>query len=194
MIEEYKLFPTLVTRTKNLLTAQQCLDVFEYIKTLDMGNHEAIQNGKSTFDPKCFLLPNIEQNVESCKDICNVVVENIKEYISRTDFKIIEIANSWANIQNEDSVLQTHTHPLSTLSGALYVNVDKDSSKLFFDNPNPFLHVTNLGNVGSEYTCRSFGFELEIGDLVLFPSWLLHGSGGQPNLTKDRCVISFNTL
>jgi uncharacterized protein (TIGR02466 family) len=195
MTEEYRLFPTLVTKTSGVLNAQQCADVFAYIKSLYMTEHGAIEgDAKSSHETnQIYLLDDIVTNVDSCKGIRDDIIKVVKDYKERSQFNIKAIDNSWSNIQDEGSVLTQHTHPLSVISGALYVYVDGDSSKLCFDNPNPYTRFTNaLGD--SEFTYGSFWLTPSMGDLILFPSWLSHGSGHTPNNTKGRTVISFNTI
>ncbi len=36
-------------------------------------------------------------------------------------------------------------------------------------------------------------FKPEIGDLILFPGWLMHGSHNDINLSEERIALSFNT-
>jgi uncharacterized protein (TIGR02466 family) len=105
-----------------------------------------------------------------------------------------EIANSWVNIQNEGSILETHSHASSHLSGAIYLNVDDNSSKLYFFNPNQLLLYTSLDDKKFTPFNNSYIFlKPQIGDLIIFPSWLLHGSFRDVNYTKNRMVVSFNT-
>jgi uncharacterized protein (TIGR02466 family) len=83
-------------------------------------------------------------------------------------------------------------HPGSSISGVLYLKVDKNSSKIYFYNPNPYNVILrkkqhNINNY--EYMF----FQPEIGDLILFPSWLKHGSDVDENMSEERIALSFNT-
>jgi uncharacterized protein (TIGR02466 family) len=195
MTEEYRLFPTLVTKTSNVLNAQQRADIFAYVRGLHMTEHGALQGtAKSTHATnKIYLLNDIAEDIESCRGIREDITKLVEEYAGLSKFKVKALDNSWTNTQEEGSVLVQHTHPLSVVSGALYIHVDEESSKLCFDNPNPYIKFTTASDNG-EFTHGSFWFAPDAGDLILFPSWLSHGSGNTTNNTKERTVISFNTI
>jgi uncharacterized protein (TIGR02466 family) len=85
-------------------------------------------------------------------------------------------------------------HANSILSGSLYINVDNESSKLYFDNPNQFIKYFEYNYQElTDYNFEYFYITPKVGDLVIFPSWLTHGSNGEQNNTENRTVISFNT-
>ena len=44
----------------------------------------------------------------------------------------------------------------------------------------------------TEYSSQNVKFMPTVGDLILFPSWLEHGSD-KKNQSKERIVLSFNT-
>lgn len=195
--EGYKLFPTLVVRLNSFLDKQQCADIFAYLKVLDMGEHNAIVgDGKSSFNEgKSYVLADIAKDVASCKNIINDLQKAVEDYAAESRLVISGLGNSWANIQSEGSQLNQHTHPACAIAGALYINTDADSSRLCFDNPNPLVSFTRyLEGEPSEFSFATFCFTPKIGDLILFPSWLRHGSDGEVNKTKDRTVISFNVV
>ena len=103
----------------------------------------------------------------------------------------LDICNTWINIQNKDSVLKFHTHPNSEVSGALYLNVGDDAGSITFMNPNPYVKYQHY-ETENDYNAKSFWIKPNSGDLILFPSWLEHGSFG--NKMDGRMCISFNTL
>ena len=186
------LFPTLVTRTSAFLNEEQCAEVFEYLKKVKMYPHGTVQGGKSSHKAKGEdIFNDIANTIKSCMNIRYEVLDALNKYSVATGIVYTDISNSWANIQDEGSTLAVHTHPLSALSGALYINVDEHSSKLSFYNPNPFVTFTQHSSTGSDYVYDSYWLNLNKGDLIIFPSWLRHGSYGV-NKTKDRTVISFN--
>ena len=145
------------------------------------------------------------KNFEKIKDIAkrgwpnqgkysNRLENKISEYSSTIGLRNQKISNSWFNIQQKGSVLKTHLHANSVLSGALYVNVDENSTKLYFNNPNNFIKYFEYYHDSlTDYNFEYFYISPNIGDLVIFPSWLEHGSNGDTNNTVDRTVLSFNT-
>ena len=106
------------------------------------------------------------------------------------------MTNSWFNLQSEGSVLRQHNHPFSVISAALFVNAPKNCSKLYFENPNPHIEFNyRLDEKGRDESLYEYWhFEPESGDLVIFPSWLKHGSMYEKNNSTDRLVISVNSV
>ena len=88
--------------------------------------------------------------------------------------------DSWCNIQGEDSTLDFHNHPNSVVSGVIFLKADENSSKLVFQNP------TSLTKEIHQITPTK-------GLMVMWPSYLRHGSGDSINKSKERIVLSFNT-
>ena len=113
--------------------------------------------------------------------------------LSNALIKNIDINDCWFNVQQKGSQLIKHTHPNATLSGALYINVDNNSSPIYFYNPVGFLDYTYIKEY-TDYTFNWFKFNPNPGDLIIWPSWLSHGSNTNINETDDRIVISFNAL
>jgi hypothetical protein len=87
------------------------------------------------------------------------------------------ISHVWLNIQPKNSVLtpHTHLHKNCVMSGSLYLKVDDGSSAIKFS------HV-------EKYIVKP-----ELGMLLIFPSWLVHGGHGD-NLSDERIVLSFNVV
>lgn len=197
MIEAYNLFPTCVFSMKSFLTMDQSKDIESYILNnvddLKLKSHTAIEGkGMSSHNFGVNFLDDIKDNVSSCKNIKHEIFKVMKEYENSTGLLINDISNSWFNIQENGSELLEHSHPLSIVSGSIYINVDQDSSSLHFSNPNPYNNFQEISHY-TEYTFRNYWFKPEIGQLLLFPSWLRHGSNREVNNTPNRIVVGFNT-
>jgi len=192
--ESIGLFPTLVMRTNNFLTESQCEEVFAYIKKMKMNHHGAVIGGMSTHEGgNEDVLLEISKTIKSCMNIRYEILDELKKYSATSSIDFNKLGNSWANIQDVGGTLLPHTHSLSSMSGALYINIDEHSSKLNFHNPNPFVSFTNSDMVSSYFMHRTYWIEAKKGDLLIFPSWLQHSSHA-PNKTSDRTVISFNAI
>ena len=186
------LFSVPVTIVKEFLSTEESKDFFLHVinNKINFANHGSLtgdslstHGGTKYFfsDPKMFSL---KERVQDQLDIFS----NISGFAKST------ITNSWVNIQNEGSTLETHSHATSHLSGAIYLNVDDNSSKLYFFNPNQLLLYSSLDDTKFTPFNNTYAFlKPSIGDLVIFPSWLLHGSFRDVNNTKNRMVVSFNT-
>jgi uncharacterized protein (TIGR02466 family) len=185
-------FPTLITVTK-LLSKSQCQDIVKYVKTLtNTHTHNLIDGeGISNFGIRYNLIKDISDSVDSCSTLLNDIDLHLKSYMEITGIMHFAIDRSWMNIQGIGSKLLKHSHPGSFITGALYIEVDENSSNLEFDTPNPFISHTPIIKQ-TKYTNKSFNISPEPGTLLIFPSWLLHGAG-TINQTKERIVISFNS-
>jgi len=187
------LFPTLVMRTNSFLDKSQCEEVFKFVKNVKMESHGALRGGgvSSHRGDKEDVILAISNNIKSCMNIRYEILDALNKYSSTSGIVYTEVTNSWVNIQDVGSTLLPHTHPIASLSGALYIKIDEHSSKLNFHNPNPFATFTNNNSVGSDYMYNTYWVEAKSGDLLIFPSWLQHSSHAV-NKTPDRTVISLN--
>ena len=186
----FNLFPTLVIQYANVISELERENIFNTLKKRSTNSHTSIIEGTSSY------------NMSENKDLVNIFAleerlqERLDNYTQETGIFDQKICQSWFNIQNVGSQLSEHCHAGSTLSGALYINVDGVQNSLCFQNPNPMIesvwnaHVQSLTPYNFKYTL----FTPKNGDLFIFPSWLTHGSYYQSNQTPDRMVISFNTI
>jgi hypothetical protein len=90
------------------------------------------------------------------------------------------VSQSWCTIQGPDSKLKYHKHPQSIISGIIYLKVDDNSSKLVFQNP------TSMEGETKEITPTK-------GLMLMWPSFLMHGSGTTINKSEERIILGFNT-
>jgi uncharacterized protein (TIGR02466 family) len=184
---KFSLFPTLVLYFPQFIDSKECDKIFRLLKTKKLDNHPSLIKGKSSHNF------NVDTDILSETSIDLSIP--IKEYSEQSKIKIEnKIVSSWCNIQDKESILKEHLHPNSVISGAIFINVDSKSSKLYFHNPNPFVYYTITNKPVNEYTHEWYSLAPKKGDLVLFPSWLKHGSNQDKNFSNNRTVISFNTI
>jgi len=195
----YELFPTLVTKVEKFISEDQCTEIFNFLigKKKELEHHDCLSGeGLSTYisGKRQNILKDISKEIKNCKNIVSNVENFIIDYAKETGYSSdkIFITDSWFNVQNKNSKLFKHAHFKSEISGGLYIKADENSSMLYFYNPNPFVFFTEINNT-TKYACKPQGFKPSSGDLVIFPSWLFHGSNNSKNQTVDRTVISFNT-
>jgi len=183
-----KVFPTLIKYVSDFLNKKECNEVINLTLNKKLSSHlSLIGEAKSTHGLNSNILSKVNSNI--IKKIQNKIDEYAVDYGVRK----LKLDNSWINIQNKNSVLNKHSHPDSIVSGALYLKVDKNSSKIYFYNPNTYLTFVNVFKQ-TEFSCENYYFIPQIGDLILFPSWLMHGSNEEKNNSTERMVLSFNTL
>ena len=179
-------FPILIKYIEDFITEEESSSLMSFINTIDTSSHKALEgSAASSFTTNDNILDNFINLKEKIADISN-------KYCIEYGLKSVNIFNSWINIQNKGSILNKHTHPFSVISGALYINKDKDASNLYFHNPNPFLPITEKSDTITPYTCENVSIKAKNNSLILFPSWLSH-STQEPNNMDNRIVLSFNT-
>ena len=186
--ENINLFPTLVRRIPKFLTINECDEIVSKIDLSKFESHKALI-GSSVSNhhiKKTETLDNIEEYLK----IKDRLQSEVDTYNNISGMRKAGIFNSWINIQYKGSELLKHTHPQCAVSGAVYLKVDSNSSKLFFYNPNPYIAITEADDY-TPYTFEQVWITPNIGDLVIFPSWLTHGSNGINN-SEERIVLSFN--
>ncbi len=189
MNQALDLFPTLVMRFSDVFSQDELDRIFNTLKGEEVGSHDAfVGTAVSSYwwENNLVFRLNIQDKIQECIDEFTKRVHLCKE---------VSIKHSWFNIQDVGSSLKMHRHQHSLVSGALYINVDERSSPLCFENPN-HLGVYENWNPGSlsKYNAEIFTIKPKSGEIVLFPSWLRHGSSMIENHTIDRTVISFNAV
>jgi len=201
-IFNHALFPVAVTYIEDFLTSEQARDIFNYILTTHQqtkphvtfrGDAISSYNNLPTDDNN--ILRMISRNIISCKDMEEEVFKYSAEFSKKYDIQISHISRSWYNIQHKNSFLNPHKHAGSRISGAIYINVDNESSDIQFENPNPYIGFTPVSGNSENITMFSnqkYIFKPRTGDMIMFPSWLTHHSGNILNQTEFRTVVSFN--
>jgi len=197
--QNYELFPTLLTKYSDILNDKQCKDIYNYCLKKDQKDYELLFGpGKSSYSLQSNIINDIGKEVLSCNKFDIFIQNLINQYTSEINLSNITVQNSWFNIQNEDSILMQHYHPMSVLSAAIYVNVDENSSKIYFENPNNIVrHLNSYRGEAQNYNRFNdefFWFNVKQGDIIIFPSHIKHGSLYTQNKTKNRLVISLNAI
>lgn len=189
---QLNLFSVPVIHYEDFLPLELVQDIKNYVltRTDTVAPHFAISKpGVSTHHNFSLdIIREITSSVEGCTQFYNNIMTCVDDYTTKTGLPKTVLTNSWFNIQQPGSVLRRHMHAggYAVVAGALYINVDDKSSPLVFENPNPYC-LLNTRNQMDQITIKPTS-----GDLILFPSWLVHSSV-EPNMTENRIVISFNT-
>ena len=180
-----KIFPTLLQHTNNFLNQVECKEMIDLIAKDKLSSHLCLEGrAKSTHK--------ITSNILT-KPILEKLQVEIKEYQLDYGVRELKIDNSWVNIQNKNSVLNKHSHPDSIISGVIYLKTGEKSNKIYFYNPNVYITFVNFIK-NTEFNSDNYFFVPQVGDLILFPSWLMHGSNENKNGSSSRIALSFNTV
>ena len=85
-----------------------------------------------------------------------------------------KIVLSWLNYTKQDGFHHKHNHPNSFISGVLYINANPQYDKInFYDNKYEALEI--VSNSNNKWNSKVWSIPVNIGDLVLFPSYMDHG-------------------
>ena len=107
----------------------------------------------------------------------------------------LELDNCWINISGKGAYNLSHVHPMSVISGVLFVDTEP-TARLVFENSQYYAQYY-LNNCLTDEFNNQFGFLLDApytpvnGRIVMFPSFLQH-SVEQNQKNKERISISFN--
>ncbi|MEO3690504.1 putative 2OG-Fe(II) oxygenase [Roseateles paludis] len=191
--QSWKLFPTLVQRCQGVLAPDELALIRSHCLTQESRPHGSLQgDAASTFAAQARFIEALQAQIPALAGLGERLSLLVNDYARELGHPLLRISNSWFNVQRPGSLLRHHTHPASYVSAALCIASDERSSKLFFENPNPL-----IGFVGheqpTEFNMEMARFKLDPGDLLLFPSWLKHGSGYEANESALRIMVSLNT-
>lgn len=194
-VTDFNLFPILIRYVENFLSEVQTQDIKNYCKSKQVYPHGLMNDfGKSSYDGHTNFLRKITESVPSCSNLESIVGNAVESMCKEIGLGSVGFTNSWFNIQTAGGKLDMHTHPMSVISGTLYINVDEHSSPFVIENPNTYLKFCGMWQ-GPEtfYSAKFVSLQPTSGSLLLFPSYLNHGSNGIKNNTNERIAISFNT-
>jgi uncharacterized protein (TIGR02466 family) len=142
-------------------------------------------------------------NLHTRKEFQNLI-EFVTPYVNSFADEIIGINPEdltlscvWSNTHYNGSKHQPHVHPNSFLSGVLYINHDPEcveQGNIYFCDPRPAKDMVHADYVrDSIFSDRDIWIEPKLGRLVLFPSWLQHGTHEYVTESKTpRISIAFN--
>jgi len=111
------------------------------------------------------------------------------------------LTQSWVNRNSPDQYTHEHPHQNSIVSGVFYLDVPDGNALIVFHKPSDgghghfVLQPKYYEDEGRDYTYSSGKYKLPIstGELVLFPSWLIH-SVPVNKTDKDRWSLAFNSM
>lgn len=135
------------------------------------------------------------------KDLAELVNEEARSFFESElgmSNDSLEMSCMWSNVQLDGCRHHAHIHPNSFYSGVLYLEIPQgdfiDPGILFFVDPRPARLMQQADhNKHTVFSDRSYGFKPQAGLLLLFPSWLEHGTDiCKIGAGKRRISLSFN--
>ena len=146
---------------------------------------------------------NIYQSFAELKPLEELINSMVANFINEIGLSCDEVftTNAWLNLGDRGASLPMHIHRNSYISGTYYVNYShNDHSPLKFVNSRLASYLTAPGfmlptntSKPTEFNCSEFKVDYKEGDIVLWPSHLIHGYR-ETNKTDNRITLSFNTM
>ncbi len=134
-------------------------------------------------------------NLKEFKDIKNEIDLRIKDYFekvicSSNNLKPY-ITQSWLNYTNKNEYHHKHAHPNSFVSGILYINCNKEYDKIKYFKSDDYQTLKPKVKEFNIYNSDNWWFSVKTGDIVLFPSSLVHMVEPKKG-DNTRISLSFN--
>jgi len=158
-----------------------------------------VEKNKKTFTKNEGNITSTNNYILNEKPFLNLKKEldlRIKDYfekvISPVDTVIPYITQSWLNYTETNQYHHKHAHPNSLVSGVFYINCHEEFDKIKFFNDTyktikPEIKTWNL------YNSESWWFPVKTGDLIMFPSSLVHMVETKEG-TNTRISLAFNVF
>lgn len=132
----------------------------------------------------------------NCINLKNRIIDAANEYLDKSGWsgmfsssQRIVIKNSWINVAGQGDFHDVHCHPGYAISGSYYFRVNEDQGAITFNNPNPMMFACEFP--GGRMCPQRIDLVPDDGDIVLFPSWLVHST--RKNTTAEQRIgIAFN--
>ena len=126
------------------------------------------------------------------------IKECLMEVKNKLDFKCtrIEITQSWANEAEKGDAMWSHSHPNSFISGILYLTNSNASTIFSMDNiwVNYYQNSSHTFNLKHGDILVHHKQQTVEGDLIIFPSNLVHTVDEHSISDYNRYTISFNSF
>jgi hypothetical protein len=159
---------------------------------------------QAVFESDFDLFETTQVDIRALRDFCFNSLINIIRSLSSLDEKQLRSlrigADAWFHVTRPGGMFGLHNHPMASWSGVYCVNPGTDNpgttedGELVFYHPQIMVNMfVDSGNASlmPPFDLGSRKFKLRPGQLILFPSWLLHevkpfhGEG-------ERITVAFN--
>ena len=166
--------------------------------------HGTVKKNRHVFESSFDLFNWPEQCVQDLQKFCwgqlYQLLGTLNQYDVNTLRNLHRACESWYHITRKGGYFGIHNHPMASWSGVYCVDAgekvdeEPDSGALSFVSP----HISttsfidkSCSNLSGQFSRGNKVFHLEDGQLVLFPSWLLHEV--KPYFgDSERVTVAFN--
>jgi uncharacterized protein (TIGR02466 family) len=104
----------------------------------------------------------------------------------------VYITQSWVNVTEPGNYHHKHSHPNSFISGVYYVHSENEFDKItFYKGGYEFIALEHTK--WNAYNSKSWWYSVSTGDVILFPSSLMHEVPPTTN-SANRISLAFNVF
>jgi uncharacterized protein (TIGR02466 family) len=188
-------FATPISASK--IDSDLCLIISNEVKKLsDAGLTEINHSGLSECTEDNLHLM---KNFYALVSVVNMHIKAYSEEVVGVMFEDLTLTAMWSNLHKNGGNHHIHQHPNSFISGVIYLQIPEESTdagKILFTDPRvqknmvfaDFIKETSLSN-------RNIWYQPEEGLILLFPSWLEHGTERFLCPSEERRIsLSFNYI
>ena len=168
----------------------RCLSTIPMMKDekIGMTNHRSVN---------FTLFDNFAEDLEDIKNFCEHHLKLYLEEIEGVDTNLagLRITQSWLNKNKPNESHPSHFHPNSYLSGVFYIRC-LPNDNIGITNRLEGMYNTMIFPIknSTAWNANEVKVSVEEGDLVLFPSWVLHFVNLNETINEDRISLAFNTF
>ena len=161
------------------------------LKTINEYKKNTHKNAGNTTSNDTYVLE--KKELKNLKEELNKKIIDYFDKVICTDNIAPYITQSWINYTKSDQFHHKHNHPNSLISGVFYISADKEVDSITFHKG--FLEDriklnTTKYNMFNSISCK---FLVETGNILLFPSSLVHGVEKKKG-NNIRSSLSFNVF
>jgi uncharacterized protein (TIGR02466 family) len=180
------IFPTAVMKVK--LNREITKEELDFV---NKQQSNCIENAGNYYSKNTFILNEMKMNNINnfCNEALQTYFEKIINPITKTN---IRITQSWLNYTNTKQFHHEHNHPNSILSGVFYFSADENEDTICF-RKEEYKQIQILFKGANDYNTYQTDIKVQTGDLVLFPSNILHFVP-QVQTSKTRISLAFNSF
>jgi len=175
--------PVYISKLERMLTTEE-------LKTLNKYKKKTYNNVGNTTSNDNYVLENKTLKTLK-KDLNKKVINYFNKIVCSSNSILPYITQSWLNYTKPNQFHHHHSHSNSYVSGVFYINANKEVDKIEFQKVARVLElkVTHYNIFNS----TSWWYAIETGDIILFPSTLVHGVEAKEG-TNIRTSLAFNVF
>tara|TARA_Y100001951_G_C11194199_1_gene213309 strand:- start:50 stop:706 length:657 start_codon:yes stop_codon:yes gene_type:complete len=194
-IEVMSIFPTPVVKVN--INRSFTKDEIDCISNISMMEKSEVKSANRQSEDS-YLFDNFtNERLKEIKIFCEYELKQYLEHIEGvdTDFAGLRITQSWLNKNKPQEQHLLHFHQNSYLSAVLYIKCLPNDGINFVNRS--FGLYNNIEFPKKKVTkWNSSGFKQNVteGDLIIFPSWIMHFVNVNETENKERISLAFNTF